>query len=280
MSQVPNLMSGTAPTLPGGGQFGGPGIGIGMDYRSLIGGQQGGDSMDQYLSGGLPDLPGGGNPYGGMTPPPMVSPMPTPGGDSMDQYLSGGLPDLPGGGNPYGGMTPPPMVSPMPTPGGPQPGIGIGMDYRDLAGGPQGGGMLPMPRIIDQGYGVAPTRDQLESMRVPAQSNSLFANQQAPITQGTGQLPPGFGALSPIDRSQISPNASIGMTGAPRGGRVAQGPRMNNQTMFNQSAAARAGSQFGNNLGQTAYGNAPANRYAPPNAPGVRSKPITRPRIR
>jgi hypothetical protein len=38
---------------------------------------------------------------------------------------------------------------------------------------------------------------------------------QQPITQGTGQLPPGFGELSPIDRSQISPDASMGFGMSP-----------------------------------------------------------------
>jgi len=50
-------------------------------------------------------------------------------------------------------------------------------------------------------------------------TNTVFpGNQQQPMTQGDGQLPPGFGALSPIDRSQINPSASIGMTGGGFGG--------------------------------------------------------------
>jgi hypothetical protein len=81
------------------------------------------------------------------------------------------------------------------------------------------------PRQIayENNYGNGPTP--------PTPAPSPFQNQQQPITQGTGQLPPGFGALSPIDRSQIG-NAQIGMT----------------------------------------------NRFAPPNAPGVRrAQPLPAP---
>jgi hypothetical protein len=47
---------------------------------------------------------------------------------------------------------------------------------------------------------------------------NFSGNQQQPMTQSNGQLPPGFGSLSPIDRSQINPSAGIGMTGGPMTG--------------------------------------------------------------
>jgi len=63
-------------------------------------------------------------------------------------------------------------------------------------------------------------------------TNTVFpGNQQQPMTQGNGQLPPGFGALSPIDRSQINPSASIGMTGGGFGGGKSA-PQPNNGPTF------------------------------------------------
>jgi hypothetical protein len=59
----------------------------------------------------------------------------------------------------------------------------------------------------------------------PAPKPSPFKNQQQPITAGTGQLPPGFGAPSPIDRSQLGGAQRVGgpvnkpIIGGPRPGR-------------------------------------------------------------
>lgn len=44
----------------------------------------------------------------------------------------------------------------------------------------------------------------------PAPKPSPFKNQQQPIREGTGQLPPGFGAPSPIDRSQLGGAQRVG----------------------------------------------------------------------
>jgi len=97
-------------------------------------------------------------------------------------------------------------------------------DYAQGAG--PGFGYNPPPEevgspgvVLDQGggYGVEPP------VQTPApMQTAQFMNQQKPITQGTGQLPPGFGAPSPIDRSQISPNARAGF-GMPINGAMTRG---------------------------------------------------------
>jgi hypothetical protein len=155
--------------------------------------------------------------------------------------------------------------------GGQMPGMGIGMDYRNLGGGQQPAPFDPNDQanftiegpngtLIDKrtgqvtGYattaptfgvddtGPGPTGPSgnpsgpympppvdMEARTIAPPPAPVFGGgQQQPITAGTGQLPPGFGSLSPIDRSQIG-RGQIGMTGAP------------------------------------------ANRFAPPNAPGVRT---------
>jgi len=101
-------------------------------------------------------------------------------------------------------------------------------------------------------------------------TNTVFpGNQQQPMTQGDGQLPPGFGALSPIDRSQINPSASIGMTGGGFGG----GKSFGRQLRANIDPAIQA-----QPITQPAPGQNPSvsigmpiqqpNRFIPPNAPG------------
>jgi len=166
--------------------------------------------------------------------------------------------------------------------------------------------------------GAMPQSQDALAMQSPVPSQnppvSQFPGQQQPMTQGTGQLPPGFGALSPIDRSQIgigqigmtspmqgafsgptntmarnplAPNAPQGMFGnqgrAPVGGMQgipmpgrtpAPGPRMNDLTygaMQGRQAVVPTTNRQMTPLQQ--------NRFAPPNAPGVRTG-IARPRVR
>ena len=124
----------------------------------------------------------------------------------------------PGGGTPVTGG---PDQLPSVGMGGGKGGI-IGMLPGVIAGQvPQlpGGAQLP---------GIPPSPIQGQNQTTP------FPGQQQPITQGTGQLPPGFGAPSPIDRSQIGLGQLVG---GPAGRPIM---------------------------------NPPVNRFVPPMAPGVR----------
>lgn len=176
---------------------GAPGGG-GMDYN---GNPLGGGMGTQYNSAGPSDNNNYGGPY---VPRPDLGP----GigfGVGLPQPQQPGLPtDGMGGGKSMGGI------------GGMLPGII--------------GGQLPQD-AFGQLVGNVPT-----PMTPPMQS-AQFPNQQQPITQGNGQLPPGFGAPSPVDRSQIGPGAQL--IGGPAGRPIM---------------------------------NPPVNRFAPPNAPGVRSQ--------
>jgi hypothetical protein len=128
-----------------------------------------------------------------------------------------------------------PSAQQMPSPIDGLPTVGMG--------GGKSGSLPPGVGIGMPGQIFMPSQDSLAAQSpVPSQNPPVaqpivqppmaqFPGQQQPITQGTGQLPPGFGNLSPVDRSQIAPNAGVGF-----------GPAMQ---------------PF-------------ANRFAPPNAPGVR----------
>jgi len=214
---------------------GGPGMGVGMDYRNL---------------GGNPDM-GGGQLPNGLTP----------SGPQTEAFIGQPTPGLPstgmGGGKGIGGVI-----------GGMLPRLIAGADPRgaELVGGAYGrpifgSGTQPQPGTPPEATTAELTPQDTynqyannvfgtpnasytpaQQQAITAQTNFFGGGQQQPMTQGTGQLPPGFGNLSPIDRSQIG-GAQIGMT-------------------------------------------TPANRFAPPNAPGVRTtsarvaKPITRTRVR
>lgn len=172
-----------------------------------------------------------------------------------------GNPSQPGV-NPGGPFTPRPDL-------GPGVGFGVGLPSPvDEFGNPMNTDMMPpqglptgggtggkgiggmLPGIIAGQMPQLPGGAQLPGLPQAGQ----FPGQQQPITQGNGQLPPGFGALSPIDRSQISPGASIGFGMPPQGyGMPPQG----------------AGQMVGGPAGRPIM-NPPVNRFAPPNAPGVR----------
>jgi len=188
----------------------------------------------------------------------------------------------------------------------------VGMPGGKSGAMPPGVGIGFGPAPIDNQF--APTQDPMAAQSpVPSQNPPVSQpmqqapGQQQPFTQGTGQLPPGFGALSPIDRSQIgigqigmfsppantaarnplAPNAPQGMFGnqgrAPVGGMQgiampgrtpAPGPRMNDLSygaMQGRQAVVPTTNRQMTPLQQ--------NRFAPPNAPGVRTG-ITRPRVR
>jgi hypothetical protein len=181
----------------------GPGMGVGMDYRNL-GGNPG-------VMGGPDPLPSTGM-GGGKSGGPVGGFMDAIGGKLLGR--DGFMGQLVGGayGRPiFGGSTQPidnePLAQTAPD-----------FNTYDIGPGPTGPSGNP-----SESYMPPP---------VPYTPAPIFGGgQQQPITQGTGQLPPGFGALSPIDRSQIG-NAQIGMT----------------------------------------------NRFAPPNAPGVRrAQPLPAP---
>jgi hypothetical protein len=161
--------------------------------------------------------------------------------------------------NPGGPYTPRPDL-------GPDVGFGVGL----LQPG-QGYG-LQDPLAVDNNYGMNPfpVTGGPDPIPMPiagqpgGKSGPLMGSQQ-PITQGTGQLPPGFGELSPIDRSQINPGASMGFGMSPmpmpqpgQGGGKSS-PPMSVQPM--PMPAPMPSPQ-------------PVNRYAPPMAPGVRPQPI------
>lgn len=192
------------------------------------------------FSAGINDAMGMGGPY---TPRPDLGPgvgfgvgLPQPGEQNPMDILGGGLNSAFGGtgvmglGNTagqavnaaFGGLANgiqgnQPAPNTLPTVG--MSGKGIG----SLMGGALGGG----GQLLNQ-IGLPQVGNAVGQLGGVAQQ--MFPNQQQPITQGNGQLPPGFGAPSPIDRSQIG-NAQIG------------------------------------------FGPAPVNRFAPPNAPGVRMPP-------
>jgi hypothetical protein len=289
------------------------------------------------------------NPGGpGLGDPGLGVPYDNPNDDVLSNPGGPGLGD-PGLGVPYdnpnvslggGGFNPPPLVSPNPPPSLPTQGS---------AGGKSGGLGNMFSGIANQivnplinnvaSQAQTPQQKAIASGLGQAANNfnqTITAPLQQPMTQGTGQLPPGFGALSPIDRSQIG-IGQIGMTGRSRN---LNGPPANITTINSQNrlqpggtfsaptnTAARNplapnapqgvfGSQgrapVGGMQGIAMPGKTPApaqrmndltygamqgrqavvpttnrqmtplqqNRFAPPNAPGVRSKPITRPRIR
>jgi hypothetical protein len=165
-------------------------------------------------------------------------------------------------------------------------------------GGAFGGGLMPgnpsagsaMPGF-QEGFQPELTQEQqntignqtnmfTQSMQQPLpgyqlNTNTVFpGNQQQPMTQGDGQLPPGFGALSPIDRSQINPSASIGM---PSGGLFSKmfGTVMGGVGQAFQNAASQPGlttqqQQAVNAVGNT-FGTSPlgfgGGKSAPTQAP-------------
>jgi hypothetical protein len=185
----------------------------------------------------FPGLGGGGQPQPDFGLPPGMEEMPM---IDPSQLRGGG--QLVGGayGKPIFGGGPAPIqeIDPgfnLPFPGGgaqpgyqgpgPAPGEDPMEYYRRNPNEIMPGNEMPMVDPSQLPGGAGWERDTQGGMgRQPI----FGGGQQQPITAGTGQLPPGFGSLSPIDRSQIG-RGQIGMTGAP------------------------------------------ANRFAPPNAPGVRT---------
>jgi hypothetical protein len=116
------------------------------------------------------------------------------------------------------------------------PGTGLDIQGNQPAANllPQTGGPAPIPGMPNSGMGGG-------------KSAPIFGGgQQQPITQGTGQLPPGF-VPSPIDRSQIGPGAQIGMTGSGIYGRDMSGNA--NMTPMQGGMGTMT---------------TPANRFAPP----------------
>lgn len=104
-------------------------------------------------------------------------------------------------GNPGGPYTPRPDLG---------PGVGFGVG-------------LPAPEFQEGGLDLTTQGFTQTLPGYQQNTNTVFpGNQQQPMTQGNGQLPPGFGAPSPIDRSQINPNVSIGF-GMPPGGAMTGG---------------------------------------------------------
>ena len=209
------------------------------------GGQAPQDTYNQYANN-LFGTPGG--PY---TPRPDLGPgvgfgvgLPQPGGDPTS--IQGNQP----------------APNPLPTDGmgGGKSMGGIG----NLVGGALGGNPQDMMQSYNNILTGTPSQAYQPNFNAPP---TPFPNQQQPITQGNGQLPPGFGALSPIDRSQIG-NAQIGFGMPPSAG-------------FNSPLRTQLPQQP---LQQPQ----PMNRFAPPNAPGVRRaqptrvapKPTTRNRLR
>ena len=185
-----------------------------------------------------------------------------------------GMTTTPGMGGPY---TPRPDLG---------PGVGFGVGLPDPNYDPsmdQTNTMPPVSGLPTQGMGGGKSMGGLGDLvsgalgQVGGVAQQIFPNQQQPITQGNGQLPPGFGALSPIDRSQIG-NAQIGMT-APAQVGTTQSP-VPSQIPPTPSIYSRVGGQpnvdtmpgmpgyQGPGYGQPAP--APTNRFIPQNAPGVR----------
>ncbi len=143
------------------------------------------------------------------------------------------------------------------------------------------------PPEFQEGYETQSTDlNQYGAPPLTTQQMPVYQTQQQPITQGNGALPPGFGALSPIDRSQINPSASIGFGGF-GGGKSAP------MAAPQPASMTGPGNPFGNQLmggmgslvtqpapnpgpGQLVGGPAPiqrpGNRFIPPMAPGASAR--------